>query len=158
MDDRSRQALCNEWFHVAFRIVWFGMLAFCGVAVVRGVRDSLPRGFVQPALWVGAYSLAWLVIQRTCLVTRRIYGTAAGIEVRRWGTRPRIVPWEEVEAPAYAWWSINPVLPRVATFAVKHGGRPIRFYANEGALERFRTAKLLATRSRDGREGAKETS
>jgi hypothetical protein len=120
------------------------MLAFCGFAVVRGVRDSLPRGLVEPALWVGAYSFGWLVIHRTCLVARRIYGTAAGIEVRRWGTGPRLIPWGEVGSPTYAWWSINPVFPRVATFAAKGGGSPIHFYANRRVLERFR-----AMRARD---------
>jgi hypothetical protein len=135
---RTRVALYDPRAHVLVRVIWLGMLAFCGVAVIVQVRDALRSNSGEASWWISAYALAWLLVYRTCLITCRIYGTAAGVEVVQWDGKVQLIPWTKVGKPGYVAWSINPAFPRVAIFSPSCGRGPIHFYANRRVLARFR--------------------
>jgi hypothetical protein len=135
------QALYAEGPHVTIRLTWSILLASCGLAIVQGMSErAANHSWTLPAALTG-YVLAWLVVYRTCFVTRRIYATPVGVQILKAKSRAQVIPWSKVESPEYASWSYNPLFPRVAAFAVKGEARRIYFYASPLVLARFRAIR-----------------
>jgi hypothetical protein len=72
--------------------------------------------------------------------TRRVYGSVQGLEYNS-GRTWRTVPWSEVEAPEYTWWSVGRP-GRIAAVKIRGEEKSILFFANDrilGDLGRMRS-------------------
>jgi hypothetical protein len=119
----------------------YGLLLLLYLVGLVGVVCTVTQHSFDGREMAGAFLLLLFpLVVGTVLRTRAIYGSTAGLEVERWGSR-RTVAWRQVGTPEYAWWSLNWVA-RVARVRVREEKeRTILFFANErtlAELERMR--------------------
>jgi hypothetical protein len=124
----------------------FTMMLLFYLAGVVGVASTFTA---HPLGWRDAVGFLVLILfpllVATNLRTWAVYGSVDGIEVVRWGTH-RIVPWSQVGAPEYAWWSLN-YAARVARLTIdEERSRNILFFANDRLLEEIERMRALYAR------------
>lgn len=141
---RERELLYSRFSHTILRAIWYAMLPLSGIAVLTGVYHSLPDHWLDAVKNLAAWSLGVFCVYRTFFITRRVYGTAEGIQIVGFRSRSRFVPWSNVGDPRFVWWSRRRMIARVVSVTIEGESRPVYFYANQTLLERFRAMKASA--------------
>jgi hypothetical protein len=71
-----------------------------------------------------------------------LYGSVHGLEIVRWGRR-RTVPWANVGAAEYAWWSLNYAARMARLTLHEEKERTILFFANDHVLTELEEMRAL---------------
>lgn len=128
--------------HWLARMSFGSMLFFYLVGLVAVASTFTPH----PLGWRDAAGFFMMIVfpllVGTNLRTWAIYGSVQGLEIVRWGRR-RTVPWSQVGAAGYAWWSLN-YAARVARLTVhEEKDRTILFFANDRVLAEIERMRAL---------------
>jgi hypothetical protein len=141
----NRVALYQRTIHVGARIAHGFVLLLYAIGMV-GLLFAPP----SPFTWRSLPAIVMLVVfpwfVGFVFRTRRVYGSAAGLEYEHRKAR-HTVPWSEVGLVDYTWWSVSP-WGRIAAASLCDGKRRILFFANDAILAELATLRDAALRAR----------